>query len=165
MEKPSKLKLKNYLTIGKPVIAPDSLDPNVFYFPETGEAPILQRAINAQIINDIENFCGEQHQRIKNYVLVGDALIPGNTNRVAPLKVLLILNKSLMDLDIDGILSGVILKAINAISNRLAVGTLRPIIYTPTVIDDMNKLSEMHQGMYNLATHKWIKLPSGLKHA
>jgi len=163
MEKKSELKLRDYLTLGKPTISPDSLDPNVFYFPETGEPPILHARINAQIINDLEFFCGEQQQRIEKYVLVGDALIPGNKDRTKPLKVLIILNKTIMDLDIEGMLSEVILKTLNNISGRLASGTLRPIIYIPTVRNI--KDHPEYKAVYDIAIHKWIKLPSGLKHA
>jgi hypothetical protein len=163
MEKKVNLKLKNYLTVGKPPIAPDSLDSNVFYFPEGGQTPILQPAIRAQIINDLEYICGEQHQRINEYVLVGDALVPGNKDRTKPLKVLITLNKSLMDLDVEGILSELILKTVNSINNRLAVGTLRKIRYIPTV-----RAATEHKeypAIYNIATNKWIKTPSGLKNA
>lgn len=164
MVKKSDLKLRDYLTLGKVHIAPNSLDPNVFYFPETGEPPILQPNIHTQIINDLEFFCKEQQQRIKKYVLVGDALIPGKQDRTRPLKVLIILNKDIMDLDIEGMLSEVILKTLNTLSGRLASGTLRPIIYSPTT-RSIDQQKEIHSAIYDIAMQKWIKLPSNLKNA
>ena len=164
MVKKSELKLRDYLTLGKIRISPNSLDPNVFYFPETGEPPILQSSIHSQIINDLEFFCKEQQQRIKNYVLIGDALIPGNQDRTRPLKVLIILNKDIMDLDIEGMLSEVILKTLNTLSGRLASGTLRPILYSPTT-RNLDQQKKTHNAIYDIATQKWIKLPSNLKNA
>ncbi len=161
MKKLGYLKLKKYLTIDKIKIAPNSLDPNVFYFPETGQSPILHPSITSQITNDVEMFVKDQPQRIEKYVLVGKALQPGNTDKTSPLKVLLILNKKLMDLDIDGLLSEEILKLANQLSNRLAIGTLRPIIYIPT-IRDLNKFKNYSE-IYDIFTQKWIKLPSNLK--
>jgi hypothetical protein len=158
MANKKELKLKSYLTLHKPCISPNSLDPNVFYFPETGEPPVLQPRIHSQILNDLEFFCKEQQNRIKKYVLVGDALIPGNQDRTKPLKVLIVLNKDIMDLDIEGMLSEVILKTLNSLSGRLAYGTVRPIVYTPTVRSlDIHK--EQYQAIYDIATNAWIKLP------
>jgi hypothetical protein len=152
-------KLKDYLTVYKIPIAPNSLDPLLFYFPETGEQPKLLPAIHAQIINDLEAFVGEQPQRIKKYYLTGDAVLPGNKNRKAELKVLIVLNKELMDIDIDGILAEELLKLAKTLSNRLAVGTVHPIRYVLSIRDV--DLSE-HEGLYDIRTNEWVKLPSGV---
>ena len=94
-----RLKLRNYLTIGKPPIGPNELDPGIFRYSEVGRDPVLLPGVHAQIVNDIEMFCGNQVQRIKKFVLVGDALKPGNKNRTCELKVLVVINKDLMDID------------------------------------------------------------------
>jgi hypothetical protein len=156
-----KLKLRNYLTIGKPPIGPNELDPGVFRYSEVGRDPVLLPGIHAQIVNDVEMFCGNQGQRIKKFVLVGDALIPGNKNRICELKVLIIINKDLLDIDIDGLLAEDLLKMADSISGRLAVGTLHPIRYIPT-IRDVREHNE-YQGIYDILMHTWIKLPPGLK--
>jgi len=152
-------RLEDYLTVAKTPIHPNSLDSNVFYVPETGENPRLLPGIQAQIAKNIELLCGEQHQRIKRYVLVGDALIPGSQNRTADLKILIILNKQLMDIDLEGVISEKILKVIDSLNNSYAMGTLRKIKYVPTV-RDLN-LSE-HQAVYDVFTNQWIKLPTNL---
>ena len=100
-KRPDRLKLRDYLTIGKPPIGPNELDPGLFRYSEVGRDLTLLPGVHAQIINDIEMFCGNQVQRIKRFVLVGDALIPGNKNRICELKVLIVINKDLMDIDID----------------------------------------------------------------
>lgn len=161
MNKQSKLKLKDYLTINKIKIAPNSLDPNVFYFVEGNLTPFLHPSLASQITRDVEAFCGYQPQRIERYLLVGDCLKPGNQNRTSSLKVLLLLNKNLLDLDIDGLLAEDILRLANQLSGRLGVGTLRPIIYSPT-IRKIEQLSE-YEEMYDIFSQKWIKEPSNLQ--
>lgn len=156
-----RLKLRNYLTIGKPLIGPNELDPGIFRYSEVGRDPVLLPGVHAQIVNDIEMFCGNQVQRIKKFVLVGDALKPGNKNRTCELKVLIVINKDLMDIDIDGLLAEDLLKMADAISGRLAVGTLHPIRYIPTVRDVREH--DEYPGIYDILMHSWIKLPPGLK--
>ena len=160
MAKRFEQKIKDYLTIYKIPIAPDSLDPALFYSPETGEPPKLQPAVHAQITNDLQSFAGEQPQRIKKYYLVGDAILPGNKNRKAELKVLIILNKDLMDIDIDGLLGEELLKLAEALSKRLAVGTLHPIRY---VLSVRNIEPSEHKGVYDVANYDWLKLPNGIQ--
>ncbi len=160
MKKRRDQKLKNYLTIYKAPIAPDSLDPSVFYFPEQGGTPRLHEAINLQIIKDLEMFCNGQPQRITKYYLVGDALIPGNKNRTKDLIVIIMLNKQLMDLDLDGILAEEILKLTNYLSGKYASGTSRLLIYKPSMREDV---LEKYLGVYDLYSQQWVKLPSGLK--
>ena len=92
---------------------------------------------------------------------MGDALIPGNKNRTCELKVLIVINKDLMDIDIDGLLAEDLLKMADAISGRLAVSTLHPIRYIPTVRDIREH--DEYPGIYDILQHSWIKLPPGLK--
>lgn len=159
MEKRFNQKLKDYLTVYKIPIAPNSLDPLLFYFPETGEEPKLLPIIHAQITSDLQAFAGEQPYRIKKYYLTGEAVLPGNENRKAELKVLIVLNKELMDLDIDGLLGEDLLKLANTLSNRLASGTVHPIRYLLTVRDPD---PSQHEGLYDIAAQTWIKLPNGV---
>jgi len=153
-------KLKKYLTVYKVPIAPDSLDPTVFYFPENGEPPRLQPAIHAQITNDIEILVSNQPARVKHYVLVGDIVTPGNKSKNSDIKVLIILNKNIMDVDVDGLAAEEILKTANALSGRLAIGTLHKIQYVVTVrdIDPKN-----YNAIYDIPNFSWIKTPSGIK--
>ena len=162
MKKYRDKKLKDYLTVYKTPIAPDSLDPSVFYFPEQGGNPRLHDVINSQIIRDIEVFCGEQSYRIKNYYLVGDALIPGNKNRTKDLTVIIILNKDLMDLDLDGLLAEEILHLANQLSGKFARGTSRLLMYKTTLRNNVVD-SDKYPGVYDLYSQQWVKLPSGLK--
>jgi hypothetical protein len=74
MEKRFNQKLKDYLTVYKIPIAPNSLDPLLFYFPETGEEPKLLPAVHSQIMNDLQAFVGDQPLRIKKSYLTGEAV-------------------------------------------------------------------------------------------
>tara|TARA_R110000868_G_scaffold250424_8_gene507019 strand:+ start:2742 stop:3221 length:480 start_codon:yes stop_codon:yes gene_type:complete len=153
-------KLKDYLTVYKTPIAPNSLDPTVFYFPETGEPPRLLPGINAQITNDLQALASTDPTRIQSCVIVGDAVKPGTNNRTSDIKVLVVLNKALMNIDMDGIMAEEILKMCNALSQRQAVGTTRKINYVPTVRDlELND----YEGVYDIPNNTWIKTPSGLK--
>ena len=158
MEKFNK-KLKNYLTIFKTPIAPNSLDPTLFYFPETGEPPRLLPGVHAQITNDIEMIASMDPSRIKRYFIVGDAVKPGCKSRTSDIKVLVVLNKNIMDVDVDGLMAEEILKICNAVSNRQAVGTVRKIRYIPTVREVK---SEDYPGIYDIPYASWFKTPSGM---
>lgn len=152
-------KLKDYLTIYKIPIAPNSLDPQLFYFPEDGSPAKLLPGIQSQILNDMEILVGEQPQRIKKFYLIGETLQPGNKNRQSALKILVVLNKDLMDLDIDGILAEDLLKLANNLSNKLALGTSHPINYVLTV-RPINL--EEHEAVYDVFQQSWLKTPKGM---
>jgi hypothetical protein len=153
-------KLKNYLTFYKTPIAKDQLDPTIFYFPETGEDPVLHQGVHAHILNDMEMFCSNQPTRIKTCCIVGDAVKPGPTSKNGPVKVMIVLNKQILDVDVDGLLAEEILKLANSLSNRVIVGTTRVIRYVPTV---RSVKPEDYEGIYDIPSQKWIKKPSGLK--
>jgi hypothetical protein len=152
-------KLKSYLTVYKIPIAPNSLDPTIFYFPETGELPQLLPSVHAQIINDIEMFVSGQPSRIKKYVIVGDVVTPGCKSKTSDIKVIIVLNKDLMDLDIDGLLAEEILKLANALSGRQAVGSLRKIQYIPTIRNDFKE----YNAVYDIANCNWLKTPRAIE--
>jgi hypothetical protein len=153
-------KLNDYLTVYKVPVAPDSLDPTVFYFPENGQRPKLQPAIHAQITNDIEMLVSGQPARIKKYVIVGDIVTPGNKKRECDIKVLVCINKDIMDRDVDGLVAEELLKYANSLSGRLATGTLHKIRYVITVRDIEPK---NYNAIYDIPNFDWIKYPSGLK--
>lgn len=153
-------KLLGYLTLYKTPIGPNQLDPTVFYSSETGEEPKLQPGVHSQIVKDLEILASNQPSRIKNYYMVGDVCKPGSKNRKSDIKVVVELNKSLMDVDFDGLLAEEMMKLANQLSNKLATGTTRKIRYVLTIrpID-----SEQYEGIYDIGKFRWFKTPSGLK--
>ena len=152
-------KYVDYLTVYKIPIAPNQLDPTVFYHSDTGEDPKLLPGIHSQITRDLEVFASGQEQRIKNYYLVGPATIPGSKNRTGELRVVIELNKNLMDVDVDGLVAEEIMKLVNKLSGKLAVGTGRKIVYSPTV-RPMQKTD--YEGIYDIPHFRWLKIPSGV---
>ena len=155
-------KLKNYLTVYKIPIAPDSLDPTVFYFPETGEAPKLLPAIHAQITNDIEMFTSGQPSRVTEYVIAGQVLEPGSNNKTCDINVYIILNPNLLDVDVDGLLAEEILKLADSLSGKLAGKSLHKIKYIPSIRQIENTLDK-YDAVYNVRLQSWLKTPKGLK--
>lgn len=152
-------KYVDYLTTYKIPIGPNQLDPVVFYHSEIGEEPKLLPSLHAQITNDLEKFVSGQPQRIKDYYLVGPACQPGSKNRLGELRVIIVLNKDLMDVDVDGLLAEEIMKLAKELSGKLAVGTGRPIVYVPTVRPIQ---STDYEGIYDIPKFRWFKLPSGV---
>ena len=152
-------KYVDYLTTYKIPIGPNQLDPVVFAYSEIGEEPKLLPSIHAQITRDLEIFVGGQPQRISNYYLVGPACQPGSKNRLGELRVIILLNKQLMDVDIDGLLAEAILKLSKELSGKLAVGTGRKINY---VVTTRPVEKSDYEGIYDIPNFKWIKLPNGV---
>ena len=153
-------KYSEYLTIHKIPIGPNQLDPNVFSNSEIDETPKLLPSIHAHITRDLEMFTTNQPQRIKNYYLVGPACKPGSKSRTGELRVIIELNKNLMDTDVDGLASEEIMKYAKTLSGRLAVGTGRKINYIPTVrpIEETS-----YEGIYDIPNFRWKKIPNGVK--
>jgi hypothetical protein len=157
-------KLNSYLTVYKTPIASDQLDPTVFYFPENGERPRLQPGVHAQITNDIEMLASGQPARIVKYVIVGKVVEPGNNDKTCDIKVLVVINKNIMDFDVDGLVAEDLLKLANTLSRKLAVGTLHKIRYIIMIKDPTQEpQSKKYPAIYNVPTFSWIKYPSGLK--
>lgn len=153
-------KLKNYLQVYKTPIAPDSLDPSVFYFPETGEQPRLLPGVEAHILNDMEQFSPQLPSRIGHCLMAGPVTVPGNKNRTAPIDVFIVLSKGLLDLDLNGLVAEEMLRLAKALSGKCAVGTTRPIQYTLRARDiDPSDF----EGIFDVYTRSWKKLPSGVK--
>lgn len=152
-------KYVKYLTVYKTPLGPNQLDPFVFPVPMEGEEPKLLPSIHAQITKDLEIFVGGQPQRIKNYYLVGPACTPGYKKRDGELRVIIVLNKDLKDLDVDGLLSERILKLAKELSGNMAIGTARKINYVITV----RPIAETsYKGVYDIPNFCWTRLPSGL---
>lgn len=152
-------KYVKYLTVYKTPIGPNQLDPLVFPVPMEGQEPKLMPGIHAQITKDLEIFAGGYPERIKNYYLVGPACTPGYKKRDGELRIIIVLNKDLKDLDVDGMLAERILKLAKELSGKMAVGTSRKINYIVTVrpIEETS-----YSAVYNIPTFNWTKPPSGL---
>jgi len=153
-------KLKNYLTVYKVPIGPNQLDPTVFHFSEVDNYPVLLPSIRDQILKDVNEIVnGQLSAYVRGCYLVGPVTKPGQKSRTSEIRILIVLKDKYVLADNDGLLSERILKAANHMSGKLAVGTTRPIEYTVTVrkIEDYD-----HEGVYNLATNKWIKIPTGV---
>lgn len=153
-------KYSEYVTIYKVPIGPNQLDPMVFHWPETGEEPKLNQSIHSQIIRDLEQLVGDQEYRIKNYYLVGPATNPGTKNKTGELRVLVQLNKDVLDQDIEGLMAERILKATKQLSNKIAAGTARKIVYMP-IVRPIEKYDN-YVGIYDILKSNWVKLPSGV---
>lgn len=152
-------KYVKYLTVYKTPIGPNQLDPLVFPVPPEGQEHKLIPSIHSQITRDLEVLVGGQPERIKNYYLVGPACKPGYHNRSGDLRVVIVLNKDLKDIDVDGLLAERILKLAKELSGKTAVGTTRKINYVITVrpITDTN-----YEGVYDIPQSTWMRIPSGI---
>lgn len=148
-----------YLNVYKTPIGPGQLDPYVFPVPIEGQEPKLIPVIHSQISKDLEIFAGGQPERITSYYLVGSACEPGSKDRNGELRVVVVLNKNLKDIDIDGLLAERILKMAKELSGNLATGTGRKINYVITIraID-----KDSYEGIYDIPRASWIKVPSGI---
>lgn len=154
-------KLKDYLTVYKTPIGPFDLDPSLFVYDPYLKAPILNPQILAQITKDLQSFSGEQPSRINNAYVVGRSMKPGNKDRHSSLKVIIVMNKNIMDVDVDGLLAEEILKLAKSLSGRLAIGTTHPIDYVVSMRDiDTTK----YEGIYDVLNSRWHKIPNGVKH-
>ena len=152
-------KLEKYLTIYKVPLKPNQLDPGVFYFPEDMLEPVLHSSILSQISKDIDLIVDGQPQRVKKCYLSGLVVNPNSKNRSGELKVIIVLNKDIMDVDIDGLAAEALLNVCKRLSGNLAVGTTRPIRYGITVRDIE---PADHKGLYDIFENKWTKVPDGL---
>ena len=154
-------KLKDYLTVYKIPIGPNDLDPTLFVYDTTLDAPLLSPRVIEQINNDLQSFSGEQPSRIKNAYVVGKAIKPGNQDRHCPLRVMIVMEKNIMDADVDGVLAEEVLKMAKALSGRLATGTTHPIEYMVSMRDiDPSR----YDGIYDVLHFRWLKIPNGIKH-
>jgi hypothetical protein len=152
-------KYVKYLTVYKTPVGPNQLDPLVFPVPPEGQEHKLIPSIHSQITRDLEILVGGQPERIKDYYLVGSACKPGYKKRSGELRVIIVLNHDMKDIDVDGLLAERILKLANELSGKLATGTIRKINYVITArpITETN-----YQEVYNIPRAIWTRVPSGL---
>ena len=152
-------KYVKYLTVYKTPIGPNQLDPLVFPVPLEGQEHKLITSILSQITRDLEILVGGQPQRIKDYFLVGPACKPGYKNRSGELRVIIVLNTHIKDIDVDGLLAERILKLAKELSGKLATGTTRKINYVITA----RPISETkYEGVYDIPRSIWTRVPSGI---
>lgn len=154
---------KNYKKIldqyNKKPLAPGSLDPSVFYFPEDGSGPFLMPGIQAQIVEDIERINNSELPNVKtrvwNYIITGPIL-----KEKASKKCDIIVRVQLSTHNLADVTKERILHTIKDINGRLAYGTLHPLIYIPTIRQlDLKTLN----GAYDPFKNLWVKKPSFLK--
>jgi hypothetical protein len=152
---------KAYLKYHTNPIAPNSLDPRVWYFLPQGGDPKLQPEVKTQILQDIDRINSSEQEfakkRVWDYFIIGPVLDEISSEKCS-LNVLVQINKT----NLDDILKERILQTIKQINGRLATGTLHPIYYIPT-IRDLDK--ERYPAIYHPFTEKWIKKPRFLGEA
>ena len=146
---------KAYLKYHANPVAPNSLDPRVWYFLPQGGDPKLQPEVKTQIINDIEKINSSEREGIKkrvwDYFIVGPVL-EENSSEKCSINIIVQIDKT----NLDDPLKERILQTIKEINGRLAVGTVHPIHYVPT-IRDIDK--DRYKAIYHPFTEKWIKKP------
>ena len=152
-------KYADYLTVYKIPVGPDQLDPTIFYYSVTQNVHKLLPTIHSQIISDLEFFTDRQPQRVKNCYIVGPVVDPGNKNKNGEIRVIVEINKDIMDVDVDGLSSERVTSTLHNLSNKLATGSTRSIVYIPSV-RPIEKNS--YTGIYDIVKNEWLKEPQGL---
>lgn len=152
---------KAYLPYHTNPTAPNSLDPRVWYFQPQGGDPKLQPQVKTQILQDIDRINSAEKDGIKrrvwDYFIVGPVL-DEDTSEKCSINILVQIDKT----NLDDMLKERILQTIKEINGKLAVGSLHPIHYIPT-IRDLDK--ERYPAIYHPFTEKWIKKPRFLGEA
>jgi hypothetical protein len=152
---------KAYLPYHTNPIAPNSLDPRVWYFLPQGGDPKLQPEVKTQILLDIDRINGAEQEGIKkrvwDYFIVGP-VVEENSSEKCSINILVLIDKT----NLDDMLKERILQTIKDMNGKLATGTLHPIHYIPT-IRDLDK--EKYSAIYHPFTEKWIKKPRFLGEA
>lgn len=150
---------KAYEQYNKKPLAPGSLDPYVFYFPENGSGPFLMPGIQSQIIEDIERINNAELPNVKtrvwNFIITGP-ILNEKASKTCDIIVKVQLNtNNLVDTTKERIL-----QTIKNINGKLAYGTLHPLIYIPTIRPlDLETLN----GAYDPFKNLWVKKPLFLK--
>lgn len=152
--------LQDYIKHHVDPIAPNSLDPRVWYFQPGVNDPRLQPGIKTQILNDIDKINRleqEGMKRVWDYFMVGPALAENSSDKCS-INIIVQLNKT----NLSDILKEQILNTIKEMNGRIATGSLHPIHYIPT-IREFDK--EIYDAVYHPFTEKWIKKPRFLGEA
>jgi hypothetical protein len=140
-------------------IAPNSLDPQIFYFPESGANPILLPSVRSQILMGIEEINRVEsaftQTRVFDYILTGP-IFNKNASETCDMVIKVQINTT----QLDDVLKERILQTIKEINGKLVVGTRHPLIYIPTIRKiEIEKLN----GAYRPWNNKWEKLPDFLQ--
>lgn len=146
---------KAYLPYHTDPVAPNSLDPRVWYFLPGGGDPKLQPEVKTQILQDIDRINSAEQEyakkRVWDYFIVGPVL-EENSSEKCSINILVLINKT----NLDDMLKERILQTIKELNGRLATGTQHPIHYIPT-IRDLDQ--ERYPAIYHPFTEKWVKKP------
>ena len=152
---------KAYLKYHTHPVAPNSLDPRIWYFSPDGGDPVLQPAVKSQILKDIEIINSVEHgggrKRVWEYFIVGPVLEEESSKR-CDINILILIDKT----NLDDMVKERVLQTIKQINGRLATGSLHPIYYLPT-IRDLDQ--ERYPAIYHPYSDKWIKKPRFLGEA
>jgi hypothetical protein len=152
---------KAYLPYHTDPVAPNSLDPRVWYFLPGGGDPKLQPGVKTQILQDIDRINSAEQEyarkRVWDYFIVGPVL-EENSSEKCSINILVLINKT----NLDDMLKERILQTIKELNGRLATGTQHPIHYIPT-IRDLDQ--ERYPAIYHPFTEKWVKKPRFLGEA
>lgn len=147
--------VNDYIKNHTRAIPPDSLDPRVWYFPQTGQDPILLPGVKQQIIRDIDRINEADQQYVKtrvwDYFMVGPIVKEGSSN-TCPINVIVQINTT----NLTDLLKETILNTIKDLNGKLVVGTQHPLYYIPTI---RKFVPEQHYAVYHPYTEKWIKKP------
>lgn len=153
-------KYANYLTVYKIPVGPGQLDPTVFYYSYEDYAHRLLPTIHAQIIADLEFFADKQDYRIKHAYIVGSSVNPSSKSKKGDIRVIVEINANLKDIDVDGLASERVITTLKQLSSKIAHGTARKIVYTPT-IRPVEK--DSYIAIYDVVQNTWIKEPQGIQ--
>ena len=131
------------------------LDPRVFYVPAGQTDPILQDEVAQQIFRDIDTINTSDSMynktRVKDYIVVGP-ILEKNSSDKCDIKVVVQIDTT----NLDDMLKERLLNTIKGINDRLAPGTVHPLIYIPTIRDFDE---EAYTAIYHPYTQKWLKKP------
>lgn len=144
----SKFNFKEYITESVIDIPRDTLDPNVFSFPDTGQ-PRLQSSIKKQIVSDITKI--DNVIPVKQFYIIGSIL----TKRYN--------DKSDIDVNVevenggtsDERFSDIVSKIVKKLNGKLAVGTTHPVNYFLMRTEyDLDKTD----AAYDVMNDRWLKI-------
>jgi hypothetical protein len=134
-------------------IANNTLDPDVFNFPEDGSPPNLKETIRRQIMEDVGVFT--QIMGVGRFYIVGSILSKSYSDN-ADIDV----NIEGFDNEVDDLLYGKLLEILGGMNGKLATGTTHPINYY-IMLDDVDETR--FDAMFDVANNSWIKEPTDIE--
>lgn len=126
----------------------NSLDPNVFTFPE-GMAPILNTGIKKQILADVDGI--NKYLTVKDFYMVGSILTKSYAENSD-----IDINVEVYKEDVDDVVQLKLLSIIKQMNGKLATGTSHPINYYIQLED---RDDDNFDGIYDVINEKWVKEP------